>query len=106
MFVVAFVAAQWPFASFLVYSPLARGPLFNAENFVYWMSPTYEALTRRFDPPRAGVVAVRGARRDRDRSSRRVSSAARTRARSMDDDGFADEASRRLVAFARRADSR
>jgi len=29
----------------------ARGPVFNAENFVYWMSPRYEALTRRFDPP-------------------------------------------------------
>jgi hypothetical protein len=51
VFVVAFVAAQWPFASFLMYSPWARGPVFNAENFVYWMSPTYAALSRRFDPP-------------------------------------------------------
>ena len=54
VFVVAFVAAQWPFASFLMYSPLANGPVFNAENFVYWMSPTYVALTRRFDPPAPG----------------------------------------------------
>ena len=51
-FVAAFIAVQWPFASFLVYSPLARGPLFNADNFVYWMSPVYEATTRRFPPPR------------------------------------------------------
>ena len=54
VFVAAFVAAQWPFATFLVTSPLARGPLFNADNFVYWMSPRYEALTRRFDPPAPG----------------------------------------------------
>ena len=49
-FAVAFIAVQWPFASFLVHSDLARGPLFNADNFVYWMSPTYESMTRRFDP--------------------------------------------------------
>src|SRR3954469_13220561 len=36
VFVITFVAVQWPFASFLMYSPLARGPVFNAENFVYW----------------------------------------------------------------------
>jgi hypothetical protein len=53
-FVITFVAAQWPFATFLVDSPLAQGRLFNADNFVYWMNPTYEALTRRFDPPSAG----------------------------------------------------
>jgi hypothetical protein len=55
VFVAAFVAAQWPFATFLVTSPGARGFLFNADNFVYWMSPTYEAMTYRFDPPRAGA---------------------------------------------------
>ena len=55
VFVVAFLAAQWPFATFLVTSPLARGRLFNADNFVYWMSPTYESLTYRFDPPRTGA---------------------------------------------------
>ena len=58
VFVVAFVAAQWPFASFLMYSPWARGPVFNAENFVYWMSPTYAALSRRFDPPQPGSWPV------------------------------------------------
>ena len=54
LFVLAFMAVQWPFASFLVHNPLARGRLFNADNFVYWMPPRYEALTRRFDPPRPG----------------------------------------------------
>jgi hypothetical protein len=54
VFVAAFLAAQWPFASFLMHSPIARGPIFNAENFVYWMSPTYETLTRQFDKPAPG----------------------------------------------------
>ncbi len=56
VFVLAFVAVQWPFATFLVTNPMARGPLFNADNFVYWMSPTYEALTYRFDPPPANAL--------------------------------------------------
>jgi hypothetical protein len=51
IFVATFMAAQWPFASFLMYSPIARGPVFNAENFVYWVTPRYEAISRRFDPP-------------------------------------------------------
>lgn len=55
VFLLAFVVAQWPFATFLVSSPLARGPVFNADNFVYWMHPAYEALTRRFDPPIPGA---------------------------------------------------
>ena len=63
VFVATFVAVQWPFASFLVYSPLARGPLFNAENFVYWMSPVYEAGTRQFRA--AGRLADRAASRAR-----------------------------------------
>ena len=58
MFVATFVAVQWPFASFLVHSPLARGPLFNAENFVYWMSPVYEAGTRQFPPPGDWPIAL------------------------------------------------
>jgi hypothetical protein len=58
VFVATFVAVQWPFASFLVYSPFARGPLFNAENFVYWMSPVYEATTRRFPPPGSWPIAL------------------------------------------------
>ena len=55
VFVLSFIAVQWPFASFLMHSPAARGPLFNADNFVYWMNPRYEALTRRFDPPPPGA---------------------------------------------------
>jgi hypothetical protein len=55
MFVATFIAAQWPFASFLMHNPLARGPLFNAENLVYWATPRYEAIARRFDPPRPGA---------------------------------------------------
>jgi len=55
VFVATFIAAQWPFASFLMHNPLARGPIFNAENYVYWMNPRYEAMTRRFDPPRPGA---------------------------------------------------
>jgi hypothetical protein len=54
VFVATFVAAEWPFASFLMYSPLALGPVFNAENFVYWMSPRYAALSRHFDAPEPG----------------------------------------------------
>ncbi|HEY6825980.1 MAG TPA: hypothetical protein VI259_03920 [Gemmatimonadaceae bacterium] len=53
-FVITFIAVQWPFATFLVENPLARGRLFNADNFVYFMNPRYEALTRRFDPPEPG----------------------------------------------------
>ncbi|MEX2152462.1 MAG: hypothetical protein WD825_03935 [Gemmatimonadaceae bacterium] len=39
VFLALFIAAQWPFASFLM-SETARNWLFNAENFVYWMSPS------------------------------------------------------------------
>jgi hypothetical protein len=55
VFVIAFMAVQWPFATFLVTNPVARGPLFNADNFVYFMAPQYEAMTRRFDPPAPGA---------------------------------------------------
>ena len=53
IFVATFLAAQWPFASFML-SPAARGRLFNPENYVYWMSPTYEAFQNRFTPPAPG----------------------------------------------------
>ncbi|HEY4303387.1 MAG TPA: hypothetical protein VGM82_02895 [Gemmatimonadaceae bacterium] len=49
VFLVAFMAAQWPFASFLM-TPAARGRLFNPENYVYWMAPAYQSLQSRFDP--------------------------------------------------------
>jgi hypothetical protein len=55
VFVACFIFVQWPFATFLVTSPVARGPLFNSDNFVYWMAPAYEAMTRRFDPPAHGA---------------------------------------------------
>jgi hypothetical protein len=55
VFVLAFLAVQWPFATFLVTNPVARGPIFNADNFVYFMAPQYEAMTRRFDSPAPGA---------------------------------------------------
>jgi hypothetical protein len=60
-FMVAFIAAQWPFASFLVQSPLSRNWFFNADNYVYWAGPTYVASTHRF-PPGPGSLGeiVRG----------------------------------------------
>jgi hypothetical protein len=39
VFFALFIAVQWPFASFLM-SPAARNALFNADNFVYWLSPS------------------------------------------------------------------
>jgi len=51
VFVLAFLAAQWPFATFLVESPLARNAFFNAENWVFWMTPAYAEHTRHFPAP-------------------------------------------------------
>lgn len=51
-FVITFLAAEWPFATFLMKAPIARGWFFNANNFVYWAPPSYEAIARQFDPPR------------------------------------------------------
>ena len=58
VFVVTFAAVQWPFATFLVTNPLARGPLFNANNYVYWMSPMYEAMMHRFPPQAIGATPL------------------------------------------------
>ena len=55
-FVATFIAVQWPFGTFLVTNPVARGHLFNANNYVYWMSPTFEAMTHRFLPEPGGVA--------------------------------------------------
>jgi hypothetical protein len=61
VFVVAFVAAQWPFASFLVLSPASRNWFFNADNYVYWAGPTYVASTHRFPPgPESFAAILRG----------------------------------------------
>ena len=75
-----------------MYSPIAVGPVFNAENFVYWMSPTYAALSRRFDTPNRG----RGHcwRTSRSRSASRPSRASKDFA-SVDGCGeFADDGQR------------
>jgi hypothetical protein len=37
---------------------LAHSPIFNADNFVYWMGPQYEMMTRRFDPPSTGTLPL------------------------------------------------
>ncbi|HET9426076.1 MAG TPA: hypothetical protein VFO55_11945 [Gemmatimonadaceae bacterium] len=48
VFSVLFVAVQWPWASFMVESPLARNAFFNADNFVYWAQPSYVERSHRF----------------------------------------------------------
>jgi len=52
-FFVLFIAVQWPFASFLL-TPWARNPVFNADNFVYWMSPSGVEWSHSFIPPDPG----------------------------------------------------
>jgi hypothetical protein len=47
-FLVAFVAVQWPFSTFLVENPASRNWFFNADNYVYWAAPAYRARTHRF----------------------------------------------------------
>ena len=47
VFFSLFIAVQWPFASFLM-TESARNWFFNADNFVYWMSPTGVAWSRKF----------------------------------------------------------
>lgn len=47
VFLAMFIAVQWPFASFLM-TDAARNWFFNAENFVYWMSPSGVAWSRTF----------------------------------------------------------
>jgi hypothetical protein len=53
VFLVLFLAVQWPFASFLM-TPAARNWFFNAENFVYWMSPTGVEWSRSWVVPEPG----------------------------------------------------
>ncbi len=55
VFVITFLAAEWPFASFLM-SPAAHNKLFNANNYVYWMPPSYETIEGRFDPHAPGEL--------------------------------------------------
>jgi hypothetical protein len=59
-FSLAFLAAQWPWSSFMVHSPLARNAFFNADNFVYWAQPSYVERSHRFisDGSRFGSAAL------------------------------------------------
>jgi hypothetical protein len=52
VFFALFIGAQWPFASFLMTSA-ARNWFFNAENFVYWMSPSGVEWSRNWVQPAA-----------------------------------------------------
>jgi hypothetical protein len=54
VFLALFLAAQWPFASFLM-TPAARNWFFNAENFVYWMSPSGVEWSRNWVRPEPGA---------------------------------------------------
>lgn len=47
VFLALFLGAQWPFASFLM-TEHARNWFFNADNFVYWMSPAGVEWSRAF----------------------------------------------------------
>lgn len=55
VFLLLFVAVQWPFASFLV-TEGARNWFFNADNFVYWMAPSGVEWSRTFQDPITGTA--------------------------------------------------
>lgn len=57
VFLTLFLAVQWPFASFLM-SEAARNRFFNADNFVYWMSPTGVEWSRSWIPPEEGAMPL------------------------------------------------
>jgi hypothetical protein len=57
VFLALFLAAQWPFASFLM-TPAARNWFFNAENFVYWMSPSGVEWSRSWIVPDDGAPSL------------------------------------------------
>ena len=62
VFLALYVAVQWPFASFLM-TPAARNAFFNADNFVYWMSPsgvTWNHTWAPADPNSAPLAAQLG----------------------------------------------
>ena len=68
-FLALFIAVQWPFASFML-TPAARNWFFNADNFVYWMTPTGAANAHKWNQlgpnemtllPSLGVALVLGA---------------------------------------------
>ena len=59
VFLALYLAVQWPFASFLM-TPPARNWFFNADNFVYWLSPSGVEWTRNFvqDAPDAAPFGM------------------------------------------------
>jgi hypothetical protein len=57
VFCALFVAVQWPFASFLM-SPAARNAFFNANNFVYWLSPSGVEWNRTWAPESADALPL------------------------------------------------
>jgi len=54
VFLALFMAAQWPFAAFLM-TPAARNWFFNADNFVYWLSPSGVEWSRNWVRPDPGA---------------------------------------------------
>ncbi len=54
-FMIAFVAVEWPFATFLVENPASRNWFFNGDTHVYWAPPSYMASTHRFPPHAPGM---------------------------------------------------
>jgi hypothetical protein len=56
VFLALFLAVQWPFASFLMTSP-ARNWFFNADNFVYWLSPSGVDWSRNWMPAAPGEAS-------------------------------------------------
>ncbi len=58
VFVALFVAAEWPFATFLVTNPMARGAFFNAANFVYFEPPARASMAHQFVRPAPGVLPL------------------------------------------------
>ena len=57
VFFALFIAVQWPFASFLMTSG-ARNWFFNADNFVYWLSPAGVEWSRNWVPADPGSASL------------------------------------------------
>ena len=53
VFLALFIGVQWPFADFLM-TDAARNWFFNAENFVYWLSPAGVEWARTFQQDEPG----------------------------------------------------
>jgi len=55
VFLTLFIAVQWPFATFLM-TESARNAFFNADNFVYWLSPAGVEWSRTFQQDEPGSL--------------------------------------------------